>query len=137
VLVRFRAVAVAHGVPEVQRPSRSLNVSTVYTQHTVTSISVGPTGHVHNRAQTDPADASPTAIDCDACGPFLIKEGWTHDPESVPLTDRQERDKERVERDGNLAVKQVAEALAERAAEALVTGGAPRAAVKRTPKKTG
>lgn len=86
----------------------------IYAQHTVSSVFVGPTGHQHNRAVPD--DGQPFAIECAACEPFLVKEGWVYNPELVPLTDIQERERDRVEREGNLAVKQVAERLAEAAA---------------------
>lgn len=112
-------MAVAEGLPALRGAVGSLSV-TVYNQHTFTSVNVGPTGHVHSRASSDPDDQTPTAVECGACEPFLVREGWVHDPGSVPLTDRQEREREQVEREGNLAVKQVAESLAAAAANAIV-----------------
>jgi hypothetical protein len=112
-------------------------VSTVFNQHTTTSIFVGQTGHTHNRAEDAAADAveAPTAIDCSACEPFLVKEGWVYNPAGVPLTERQVREQEQTEREGNLAVKHVAEALADRAAEVLVAGRTPSAPrAPRTPR---
>lgn len=100
-------------------------MSTIYAQHSVASVSVGPTGHQHNRATPDDGH-TPFAINCEACEPFLVKEGWVYNPEQVPLTDAQIREKERVEREGNLAVKQAAEMLATVAADAV--SHRPRAA---------
>jgi hypothetical protein len=93
-------------------------MSTIYAQHSVSSVSVGPTGHQHNRASKDDGH-TPFALDCEVCEPFLVKEGWVYNPEQVPLTDSQIREKERVEREGNLAVKQAAEMLASAAADAV------------------
>lgn len=101
-------------------------MTTVYTQGRFKSIFIGATGHVHNREGDFESDETPMAVDCVSCEPYLVKEGWVYAPEQVPLTDRQEREQQRQEREGNMAVKQVAEALAESAREALATGSAPR-----------
>ncbi len=85
-------------------------MTTVYNQHTYTAIFVGQTGHSHSRASDD--GQTPMAIDCAVCEPFLVKDGWVYNTELVPLTDAQEREAERLEREGNLAVKQAAEAMA-------------------------
>ena len=105
---------------------------TVYNQHIFTAIFVGQTGHQHVR-NASATDEAPTAIECVSCEPFLVKEGWTHSPEQVPLTDRQVTERDRTEREGNMAVKQVAEALATTAAAALASGAAARARREKKP----
>ncbi len=115
-------------------------MSTIYTQPTVSSVYVGPTGHTHSKA--DPASGKPFAIDCGACEAYLIREGWVYDVELVPPTDQQLREQERIEREGNLAVKQAAEALATAATAQLTssTTKAPRktrTSTRRTATKTG
>ncbi len=95
--------------------------SPVYAQHRYSSIFVSETGHQHNRATADDGE-TPFAIECAACEPFLVKEGWVYHPAQVPLTDEQERRKERITRDGNAALKAFQERLADQAAEALVSG---------------
>ncbi len=94
-------------------------MTVVYLQTSVSSVHVGRTGHTHTRAGDD-LNVAPFGVDCDACEADLVREGAVYDRELVPLTDRQQREKERVEREGNLAVKQVADALAETVAGALV-----------------
>lgn len=93
-------------------------MSTVYNQHSVTSVGVGPTGHVHNRSG-DAEGETPTAIDCVACEPFLVKEGWVYNPNLVPLTDQQVMDRERADREGNQAVRWAAEAQGRAAQQAI------------------
>lgn len=95
-------------------------MSLLYAQHTVGAVFVSQTGHQHVR--TEPSDGSPTSLDCVMCEPYLVQEGWVYDPVLVPLTEQQQREQERIEREGNMAVKQVAEALAETAAAALAAG---------------
>lgn len=107
-------------------------MSVVYNQHVYSSVFIGQTGHTHAKAAAAADDETPMAIDCSACEPFLVKEGWVYAEENVPLTDRQARDQERTEREGNLAVKQVAEALAATAAEAIVAGTAAKRAAGST-----
>lgn len=102
-------------------------MSVIYTQSTVTSVGVGPTGHVHNKA--NPGDGKPFALECGACEPFLVKEGWVYSSELVPLTESETREKERIEREGNLAVKRASEQMAAFAMAA--TRGSP-APAKRT-----
>ena len=93
----------------------------VYAQHRYYSIHVSETGHTHNRAGADDGE-TPFVIDCAACEPFLVQMGWVYHPAQVPLTDEQERRKERVTRDGNVALKQFQERLADTAAKAILTG---------------
>ena len=95
---------------------------TVYLQNTVYSVSRAETGHVHVRPADDDMSL-PFAIDCDACAPFLVKDGGTVSPDQVPLTGAQIAEQERIEREGNLAVKQAAAALAESAATLVTSGG--------------
>lgn len=93
-------------------------MSTVYYQGTHTAITIGPTGHQHKKAEK--ADKNePFAIDCAECEPYLVREGWVYNKKLVPLTQEQLDEQEDVEREGNLAVKQVAEAMAETAAAVL------------------
>lgn len=107
---------------------------TVYTQHRYTAVFVGETGHHHQRATEDDG-VTPFAIQCDACEPFLVKEGWVYNPALVPLTDEQLRRKERIEVEGNAALKAFQEKLAESAAVAAVAVSAPKApATRRVPK---
>lgn len=89
-----------------------------YAQHTITSVAVGPTGHTHDRSLPI-TDETPTVVECAACAPYLIREGWYANPELVPLTERQLKERERIEREGNLAVKEVTAALAASAASAI------------------
>lgn len=98
---------------------------TVYNQYTYTSVFVGQTGHAHVKAEGAEARA-PMAITCSACEPILVREGWVHAAELVPLTDVQEREKERAEREGNLAVRQAAEALSTSLSSQLAGGMAPK-----------
>jgi hypothetical protein len=118
-------MVLAEVLPALRIRLGALSVSTLFNQHVYTSIFIGQTGHTHNRAG-DAEDETPTAIDCAACEPFLVREGWVYTPEAVPLTERQVRAREQTEREGNLAVKQVAEALAQAASDAIV--GAHRGA---------
>lgn len=104
-------------------------MTVLYNQHTITSIFVGQTGHQHTKAPGAP-EMAPMAIDCAQCQPFLLREGWVVSPESVPLTDRQIREKERIEREGSLAVRQASEAMAS-FANAKLTGGSSRPRAKR------
>lgn len=93
-------------------------MTVLYLQHVYTSISVSETGHNHTRSEPDDGD-TPMAIDCDACAPFLVRDfAAVHDPDQVPLTDRQIAAREKAEREGNVAVRQAAEALANAAANA-------------------
>lgn len=98
---------------------------TVYNQHVFTSVSVGPTGHQHGREHAKGEE--PTAIDCPACEPYLVADGWVSSPDQVPKTVAQIADEERREREGNSAVRQAAEAMARVAAEAVGVDRAPRA----------
>lgn len=87
--------------------------STVYLQHTVHSVGIPETGHVHVRNSTDPDDETPTAITCEPCEPFLVKNAYAvYSPDLVPLTNRQVAAREKAEREGGTAVRQAAEALA-------------------------
>lgn len=100
-------------------------MSVTYNQHTYRSVFVGQTGHQHNRADKDDG-FTPMAVDCEACEPYLVKEGWVYNPELVPLTDQQIREKDRVEREGNLAVKQAAQTLASVAADQVRAAAEPK-----------
>jgi hypothetical protein len=93
-------------------------MGTVFLQGSVTSIFVGQTGHQHLRSIAAD-DNVPTAINCPECEPYLLKEGAVHDKRMVPLTDRQEAAKEEATREGGLAVRQAAEALATTASRVL------------------
>lgn len=95
-------------------------MSTVYLQHRFTNIYVGPTGHSHTRDANDDL-TKPWGINCDACERFLVAEGAVYRPEQVPLTDDQIAENERLEREGNLAVRQASQALATAAAK-IVSG---------------
>jgi hypothetical protein len=117
-------MAVAEDLPAV-RGAFGGAMTTVYLQHSVTSIGIGKTGHVHNRVATAPGDESPTAIDCAECEKWLVKEGAVYSPEQVPLTDRQIAAREKVEREGGVAVKAAAEALAATAASVLAGNASP------------
>ncbi len=108
---------------------------TVYNQHTYGSVFVGPTGHTHTKVKTGKDDGTPTAIDCGACEPFLVKEGWVYDPALVPLTDRQLAEQERVTKEGNAALLAFQRDLAANAAEALLEGGTAKAATPRAPRR--
>lgn len=108
-------------------------MSTIYSQSTISSVFVGKTGHAHEKE--DPSSDEPFALDCVACEPHLVREGWVYKPEQVPLTEAQEREQERLEREGNIAVKQAAEALAT-AAAAQLTGTEPKTTRRRTTKST-
>jgi hypothetical protein len=99
-------------------------MSTIYTQHSVSSVYVGPTGHQHVRAQDDDGH-TPFALECAACEPYLVKEGWVYDTELVPLTDTQQRAQERMEREGSIAVRQAAERLADAAAAEITKASKP------------
>ncbi len=110
-------------------------MSAIYTQHTITAIFVSQTGHHHVRAYTDEATfygETPTSIECGACEPYLVKEGWVYDPDLVPLTDRQIANRERLEREGNAAVAKAAEALATSATAVMNRGAAGGVERKRT-----
>ncbi len=86
-------------------------MTTLYNQHTYSSVFVGQTGHTHTRAADADTDL-PFAVDCGVCEPYLVREGWVYNTELVPPTDVQLREQERLEREGNIAVKQAAEAMA-------------------------
>lgn len=98
---------------------------TVYGQVSNYSVSRAETGHNHVRPADDDMSL-PFAIDCDACAPFLLRDGWVASPDQVPLTGAQIAEQERIEREGNLAVKQAAAALAESAATLVTSGGSSR-----------
>jgi hypothetical protein len=103
-------------------------MSTVYLQSTTSEVYVAPTDHHHKRPIGDDTNR-PFAIDCEACEKYLVREGAVYSPDLVPLTSSQVAEQEKIEREGNLAVKQAATALAESAASLLVEGrtrGAPK-----------
>ncbi len=108
-------------------------MSTIYTQHTVKALYVTQTDHRHQRAAGPEEDETPTALDCAMCEPYLVKEGWVYDPALVPLTDRQERERERIKEEGNAAVSRAAEALAATAlaASQMGTGGVTQKRTRR------
>jgi len=87
---------------------------TVYLQHTFYSIGIPETGHVHNR-NAPPEDETPTAIDCDLCEPYLVKNaGAVYDTRLLPPTQAQAERAERESGQGSTAAE-----IGERIAEAL------------------
>ena len=111
-------------------------MTTVYLQSGTYSIHVGKTGHTHVRSAADEAADLPMAIDCSICEPFLVKEGAVYDVTLVPLTAVQQREKERVEREGNFAMQRAATALAD-AAAGVVTRDDSRSGRPRRVRRTG
>ncbi len=97
---------------------------TLYNQSAISSIYVGPTGHSHTKV-----GEGPMAVECAVCEPYLVREGWVYRRDDAPLSDSEQRERERIEREGGLATKQMAEALAEAAAE---LAGAKPARTRRT-----
>ena len=90
----------------------------LFNQSAIRSIYVGQTGHSHS--QTPPPKGEPPqpfTVDCAICEPYLVREGWVYRRDAAPLSDAEQREKERIEREGGLATKQMAEALSETAAE--------------------
>ena len=96
-------------------------MTVVYLPHTVSAVYRAETEHHHVRPAGDDM-SRPFAIDCDACAPFLLRDGATTSAEKVPLTEDQVTEQERIEREGNLAVKQAAQALATSAATLVAEG---------------
>ncbi len=96
----------------------------VYNQSAISSIYVGPTGHSHTKV-----GEGPMAVDCAICEPFLVREGWVYRRDDAPLSDAEQREKERIEREGSLAVKQSAESLARVATEMSQRASAPESTV--------
>ncbi len=104
-------------------------MTTLYTQHTVYSVSIAETGHNHVRADTPgPDDRTPMAVDCAACEPYLRKLGWVATPhyqsyrrradgtlepqgKGIPMTDAQLDEIQQREDEAQAAVRDMGERL--------------------------
>ena len=98
---------------------------TVYAPSNIDSVAVSGTGHAHVRTK----DETHMSVTCAACEPELLKDGWTRDPRSVPLTFDEMRDaelaREDVARFEQLKVAESARAAADAVRSAGRTTGTP------------
>lgn len=99
------------------------------------SLEHGGCGYQHVRPADD-VDGLWEFDECDQCAEWAVRNlGWAANPQKVELTPDEVEQRERAEKEGSILTRQMAEAMATAAAQAVVTATPSTPAKEPAPKR--